>query len=143
MKTGDAIAWFKTNFGPELQKVVAGTPFSVDMLTAIAYQKPGTSGQCSGKQLGLQKILEDRYHGENFFEYLRVAQTIGIGDGKSGHIVAMVPKTDDQKAKRDSDGLVTGPLQSLAGVTNFRHRATANAWSKGDQFSDNAFWIHA
>ena len=64
-------------------------------------------------------------------------------DGKSGHILAIVPETDDQKAKRDSDGSVTGPLQSQAGVKNFRYRATANAWWKGDQFADSAFWIHA
>jgi len=64
-------------------------------------------------------------------------------DGKSGHIVAVVPETDDQKAKRDSDGSVTGALQSQAGVTNFRYRATPTQWWKGDQFADSAFWIHA
>ncbi|PYK09782.1 MAG: hypothetical protein DME61_05390 [Verrucomicrobia bacterium] len=64
-------------------------------------------------------------------------------DGKSGHIVAIVPETDDQKTKRDSDGSVIGPLQSQAGVTNFRYRATTAQWWKGKQFADSAFWIHA
>src|ERR1051326_5887433 len=64
-------------------------------------------------------------------------------DGKSGHIVAVVPEIGDQKAKRDRNGSVIGPLQSQAGTTNFRYRATANAWWKGDQFSDSGFWIHA
>jgi hypothetical protein len=38
---------------------------------------------------------------------------------------------------------VIGPVQSQAGVTNFRYRATANQWWSGDQFADSAFWIHA
>jgi len=57
--------------------------------------------------------------------------------------VAVAPETDDEKAKRDSDGLVTSPLQSQAGVTNFRYRAGPIRWWKGDQFADSAFWIHA
>jgi hypothetical protein len=64
-------------------------------------------------------------------------------DGKSGHIVAVVPETNDQKAKRDSNGSVTSPLQSQAGVTNFRYRAAPVQWWTGGQFADSAFWIHA
>jgi hypothetical protein len=64
-------------------------------------------------------------------------------DGKSGHIVAVVPETNDQKAKRDSNGSVTSPLQSQAGVTNFRYRSTSVQWWTGGQFADSAFWIHA
>jgi len=64
-------------------------------------------------------------------------------DGKSGHIVAVVPETDDQKAKRDSGGMVTSPLQSQAGVKNFRYRTTPIPWWRGDQFADSGFWIHA
>jgi hypothetical protein len=64
-------------------------------------------------------------------------------DGKSGHIVAVVPETDDQKARRDGNGSVISPLQSQAGVMNFRYRASPNQWWTGDQFAGNAFWIHA
>ena len=64
-------------------------------------------------------------------------------DGKSGHIVAVVPETNNQKAKRDSSGSVTSPLQSQAGVTNFRYRAAPVQWWTGSQFADSAFWIHA
>lgn len=64
-------------------------------------------------------------------------------DGRSGHIVAIVPETNEQRAKRDSDGNVIGPLQSQAGTVNFRYRAAPNEWWKGDQFADSAFWIHA
>jgi hypothetical protein len=64
-------------------------------------------------------------------------------DGRSGHIVAVVPETNDQKAKRDSDGSVTAPLQSQAGVNNFRYRAAPIQWWTGGQFAGSAFWIHA
>ncbi len=64
-------------------------------------------------------------------------------DGKSGHIVAVVPESDENKAKRDSAGRVIGPLQSQAGSVNFRYRASTNEWWKGEQFADSAFWIHA
>jgi hypothetical protein len=64
-------------------------------------------------------------------------------DGRSGHIVAVVPETTDQKAKRDSDGSVTAPLLSQAGVTNFRYRAAPTQWWTGEQFADSGFWIHA
>ncbi|HEX8279982.1 MAG TPA: hypothetical protein VF551_01285, partial [Chthoniobacterales bacterium] len=64
-------------------------------------------------------------------------------DGKSGHIVAVVPETDDAKAKRDREGNVVAALQSQAGTVNFRYRASANEWWKGEQFADSAFWIHA
>jgi len=64
-------------------------------------------------------------------------------DGKSGHIVAVVPETDDQRATRNSAGDVTKPLQSQAGAVNFR-RGTGNLnWWKSDQFAESAFWLHA
>jgi hypothetical protein len=64
-------------------------------------------------------------------------------DGKSGHIVAVVPETNDQKARRDGDGSVISPLQSQAGVMNFRYRASPTQWWTGEQFAGSAFWIHA
>jgi hypothetical protein len=64
-------------------------------------------------------------------------------DGKSGHIVLVVPEGEEGSAKRDASGEVTSPLQSQAGVRNFRYgTATANWW-RGEQFADSAFWIHA
>ena len=64
-------------------------------------------------------------------------------DGKSGHIVAVVPETADFGAKRDPAGNVIAPLQSQAGSVNFRYRASPNEWWRGEQFADSAFWIHA
>ena len=42
-------------------------------------------------------------------------------DGKSGHIVMVVPETGTDGAKRDSSGEVVAPLQSQAGARNFRY----------------------
>ena len=64
-------------------------------------------------------------------------------EGRSGHIVAVVPETEDERAKRDSSGEVIAPLQSQAGSVNFRYGTGKLNWWKGDQFADSAFWIHA
>jgi hypothetical protein len=64
-------------------------------------------------------------------------------DGQSGHIVAVVPETADFQAKRDTSGEVVAPLQSQAGIKNFRYATGALNWWRGEQFADNAFWIHA
>jgi hypothetical protein len=63
-------------------------------------------------------------------------------DGRSGHIVAVVPESAAHKAVRNGAGEVTGPLQSQAGARNARYLTTAGWW-KGDQFAESAFWIHA
>jgi hypothetical protein len=64
-------------------------------------------------------------------------------DGKSGHIVAVLPETDTEKARRNRDGLVTAPLQSQAGSVNFRYSTGRPEWWTGEQFAESAFWIHA
>lgn len=64
-------------------------------------------------------------------------------DGRSGHIVAVVPETDAHRARRDAAGNVTAALQSQAGTTNYRYGTPAKPWWRGDQFADSAFWIHA
>jgi hypothetical protein len=64
-------------------------------------------------------------------------------DGKSGHIVAVVPETNDERAKRGADGEVSMPLQSQAGSVNFRYGNSTVNWWKADQFAESAFWLHA
>lgn len=64
-------------------------------------------------------------------------------DGRSGHIVAVVPEDATHSARRDAAGEVVAPLQSQAGARNFEY-ATGNAnWWNGEQFAESAFWIHA
>lgn len=64
-------------------------------------------------------------------------------DGKSGHIVIVVPETANETAKRDSAGNVTAPLQSQAGATNFKYDRGRSNWWKGEEFAESAFWLHA
>lgn len=64
-------------------------------------------------------------------------------DGRSGHIVVVVPEFDDLRAKRDTTGEVTAPLQSQAGVKNFRFGTGKASWWLGAEFAESAFWLHA
>lgn len=64
-------------------------------------------------------------------------------EGKSGHIVMVVPETTDHEARRNAAGEVVAALQSQAGASNFRYGASASEWWKGDQFAEFAFWKHA
>lgn len=64
-------------------------------------------------------------------------------EGKSGHIVAVVPETAAASARRNAAGQVIAPLQSQAGVTNFRYGTSTIDWWKGAQFAESAFWVHA
>ena len=41
MPTDDDIKWFKQEFGPAIKAGVAGTPFTVDMMVAVACQETG------------------------------------------------------------------------------------------------------
>lgn len=64
-------------------------------------------------------------------------------DGRSGHIVVVVPETETEHARRDAAGEVTAPLQSQAGSTNFRYGTGTRNWWNGEQFAESAFWLHA
>ena len=61
---------------------------------------------------------------------------------RSGHIVAVVPETQDQHAKRDATGAVIAPLQSQAGARNFPYGTNTLNWWKGAEFAESAFWLH-
>lgn len=53
MATKADILWFKTNFGDEIEQAVEGSPFDVDMLTAIACQETGSLWGVMRKKPGL------------------------------------------------------------------------------------------
>lgn len=60
-----------------------------------------------------------------------------------GHIVVVVPETNDHQANRNSKGEVTQPLQSQAGAVNFNYGiGRTNWWLNEDKFESSAFWIH-
>ena len=64
-------------------------------------------------------------------------------DGRSGHIVAVVPETDEKRAVRNDNGDVITALQSQAGRSNFRYGARNRDWYKDARFADSAFWLHS
>ncbi len=64
-------------------------------------------------------------------------------EGRSGHIVAIVPETATESAKHDAAGKVTMPLQSQAGSVNFRYGRSTPDWWTDPKFAEFAFWIHA
>jgi hypothetical protein len=63
-------------------------------------------------------------------------------DGKSGHMVMVVPETAEHSARRNAAGEVIAPLQSQAGATNFRYGTGTLNWWKHPRFAEFAFWLH-
>jgi hypothetical protein len=66
-----------------------------------------------------------------------------VEDGRSGHITMLVPEMDNTKARRNASGEVIAPLQSQAGVVNFKCGTGKKYWWLDAKFKDHAFWIHA
>lgn len=64
-------------------------------------------------------------------------------DGRSGHIVAVVPETEENRARRNKDGEVIAPLQSQAGTSNFRYGTGNTDWWKKAQFAEFGYWLHS
>lgn len=64
-------------------------------------------------------------------------------DGRSGHIVAVVPEMAEAAARRNAAGDVIAPLQSQAGSRNFRLGTGTQNWWNAGQFAESAFWLHA
>lgn len=64
-------------------------------------------------------------------------------EGRSGHVVMVVPETVEMIAKRDARGDVIAPLQSQAGATNFRYGTGKQGWWNSAEFADFGFWLHA
>jgi hypothetical protein len=58
---------------------------------------------------------------------------------RPGHICAVAPETTKHNAVR-KNGVVTCPLQSNAGATNFRYGGSV--WWTSEKFSGFSFWVH-
>lgn len=56
MNTQASLAWFRQQFGTPLGLAVQGTPFSIDLLCAIAYQETGSIWSRMAGKLGLNDI---------------------------------------------------------------------------------------
>jgi hypothetical protein len=64
-------------------------------------------------------------------------------NGAPGHIVMVVPETQNAAARRNAVGEVIAPLQSQAGGVNFSYGTGKMDWWQGAQFAESAFWIHS
>ena len=62
--------------------------------------------------------------------------------GLSGHIVPIVPETDEHKAYREN-GVVVYPLQSQAGKLNYNYFSEIRAnWWEDEKYSSYVFYYH-
>jgi hypothetical protein len=64
-------------------------------------------------------------------------------DGRSGHMVMVVPESGQRSARRNAAGEVIAPLQSQAGSVNFRYGTSKLNWWNDNRFAESAFWIHS
>lgn len=60
MPKADDIKWFKTQFHTEIEKAVEGTPFDLDLLTALACQETGYIWQTLRKKIGSARRKSSR-----------------------------------------------------------------------------------
>ncbi len=60
---------------------------------------------------------------------------------RSGHIVAVVPEHGEIVAGKNS-GVITRPVQSQAGSTNFTAKASQKVWWDDTRFQSFGFWVH-
>lgn len=92
----------------------------------------------------------DDFGWERFFDLDEIQSEVNKGKtgiivakrkqtNRSGHIVAVLPETDDYRAER-INGKVIKPLQSQAGVKN--KRIFTSNWFYSNLFSGFAYWAH-
>lgn len=63
-------------------------------------------------------------------------------EGRSGHIVMVVPEGVNLMSKRDVAGNVVSPVQSQAGRVNFRRSLSRANWWLRSEFAAHGFWVH-
>ena len=115
MPTTEDMRWFKTNFHTKIQPALEGTPFTLDLLTALACQETGEVWPILRKQqsLDLAKILE-----------LCVGDTLDSDRGRSAF-----PKTKDELvAHARGQEMFTLARQALVDMSQFvqSYRAAAS-----------------
>jgi hypothetical protein len=68
-----------------------------------------------------------------------VAKRVNLSS--SGHIVAVVPEHNGIVSGKKS-GLITRPVQSQAGSSNFTAKASSKVWWDDARFQSFGFWVH-
>jgi hypothetical protein len=61
---------------------------------------------------------------------------------RSGHITAVVPENDSYQAARNPSGEVLRPVESQAGIKNYRIVTKAKSWWLDARYESFAFWRH-
>ena len=105
MPNADDILWFKKQFHRQIRSAVEGTPFGLDMLTAIACQETGHIWQVLRKeQFNLDRLLE-----------LCVGDTLDASGGRTEF-----PKTkDDLVAKPNGLQMFDIARQALVDISQY------------------------
>lgn len=125
MSTKDSIAWFKENFGAEINAAVAGTPFDLDMLTAIALQETGFIwGTLRKKGLSRERILElcvgDTLDGRSAFPKDK-AELIAFPQGQAMFDVAKAALVDMAANIPGYSGAAANPRKFCHGFGIFQY----------------------
>ena len=61
---------------------------------------------------------------------------------RSGHIAAVVPEHDNFRAARNSSGEIMRPIESQAGIKNYRLVTKTKAWWVEPRYESFSFWRH-
>ena len=128
MKIRDAIEWFQTAFDKELQAAVSGTPFDLDLLTAIAYQETGYIWQVLIEK-GLKKadVLRlcvgdtiDASGGRGAFPKTKADL---VAESRGDEMFAIARRSLEEMAKhiRGYDGVVAKPNKFCHGFGIFQY----------------------
>ena len=103
MPNKNDILWFKTEFSQKIEKDVVGTPFTVDMLTAIACQETGLIwSRLRKKGLPTSRVLE-----------------LCVGDSIDAPSRGAFPKTKHELTlKKDGDNMFAIARKGLVDMAN-------------------------
>lgn len=118
MKNKEALSWFLETFGQQLERAVVGTPFSAELLAAIAFQETGYIwGRLKEAGLELQEILK-----------LCVGDTIDEERGRSAfprtseELIAVPRGAEMFQIAREALMEVAEYIMDYAGAARTRHK---------------------
>ncbi|RYY22863.1 MAG: SH3 domain-containing protein [Sphingomonadales bacterium] len=119
------IAWFKASFAPAINQAVKGTPFDLDMLTAVACQETGYIWQVLRKKnLTIARILElcvgDTIDARSVFPKSK-ADLIAANDGQKMFDIARAALVDMAKNVPGYDAMVAKPDKFCHGYGLFQY----------------------
>jgi hypothetical protein len=113
-KQKDGMAWFKAQFGAKIKATTAGTPFTLDFLTAIAVQESFEVWGLIYNKLPVDKVLE-----------------LCVGDSIGGPTRTAFPTTKAQLiAAKNGQAMYQIARDGLEAIGKFI-KPYKNAWARG------------